>query len=334
MKTSVKKKERAAVWIARIVLMLGFLFIFTIPSAYASYPDIARARAEGDFDYDGVSDQNEFQVAMVEQITTGVSKMTTQILTGGGDDNVYHGFYEFVMGDTSNFMSDTFKNTIKACGAFWCIAIAFIHFFNNVERGQDPMEMVFKILIEIGIAGLFIMWSDRIMTAIMDSGTAIIALVAGSGEDIAGSSTATQILKDLTGKETGDFFWQIGTTLKLLIPWVLSWLIQMVTVFLLLQILFEVAIRRAFAPLAIADIYQEGLRSPGARYMKRFFAVFIKMAVCLLIAQIGSELTSTIGGATGLAGTLVYLFQIIIVNFTLIGVMFRAGEFANDIVGA
>ncbi len=109
---------------------------------------------------------------------------------------------------------------------------------------------------------------------------------------------------------------------------------QIAAKFLALQILIEIGLRRFFAPLAVADVYAEGLRSPGVRYFKKYLAVFLKLAVALLACKIGTKLTEMIPTVDSVADGFSFVFDVLVINFTVIGMMFKGGEIANDVMGA
>lgn len=303
---TIQQKKKCVILSSRILIAAFAIILFIFPAAFA--------------------DDNEFQIAMATQITSGVFDVINDCMTGDMYNYMVNGDYE---GATA-----VAYVSIKMLGAFIVVAIALGRIFQNVERGLDPMECVFKALTEIGIAGMFIMYLDKIMSALATIGTTIVGYVnsLGSAEDAVLS--AEELLIALTGDSTGGFFWQIKTIGMLVFPWVCSLLISVVAKFAIYQILFEIGIRKTFAPLAVADIYQEGLRSPGVRYLKRYLAVFIKLAICALTCFICNAITAAGGGASTATEWLTYLFDIIAINFTCVGFMFKTGEYANDIVGA
>ena len=51
-------------------------------------------------------------------------------------------------------------------------------------------------------------------------------------------------------------------------------------------LLFELIIRRIFTPIAITGIAVEGIRSPGVRYLKRYFAMYIRLAMYVVIISL------------------------------------------------
>ena len=100
--------------------------------------------------------------------------------------------------------------------------------------------------------------------------------------------------------------------------------------------MIEIGIRRAFMPMAVAEVYQDGLRSPSARYIKKYFSCFLKLAIIIVINALVGTIVSANTNFDGSAGPDVALGQttmLVVLSLTTVGMMFRASEFANDIVG-
>ena len=66
----------------------------------------------------------------------------------------------------------------------------------------------------------------------------------------------------------------------------------LVCMFLIFSAIFEVKVRQIFAPVAVAAIAYEGGRSPGVRFLKKYLACFVKIALYFTIAAIGAEMTA------------------------------------------
>ena len=60
--------------------------------------------------------------------------------------------------------------------------------------------------------------------------------------------------------------------------------------FLLYSALFELFLRKMFAPMAVANIAYDGARSAGVRYLKKYFALLIRIAIYFALAAIGEML--------------------------------------------
>ena len=50
-------------------------------------------------------------------------------------------------------------------------------------------------------------------------------------------------------------------------------------------VFYEIAIRKCFMPIAVANIFGEGFRSSGARYIKKYFATCFRIVLLLLISE-------------------------------------------------
>ena len=66
----------------------------------------------------------------------------------------------------------------------------------------------------------------------------------------------------------------------------------LVCMFLIFSAIFEVKVRQIFAPVAVAAIAYEGGRSTGVRFLKKYLACFVKIALYFTIAAIGAEMTA------------------------------------------
>lgn len=300
-----------------ISLVLSFCFIYGIPYGFA--------------------DDNEFQMTMARQILTGVFETIQGTLTGSGS---YASFYNYMVGSGIGFDNAfaSVTTVFKLLGAMWAIAIAMSHIFTNLERGQDPQETVFKALLEISITGIIIMNIDLLMQGIVGFGSDIVSMITGLvpiGDDEKLIAMAEDLLEATTGASTGGTLWGLKAIAILILPWVGSIIAEICAKFVALQLLIELGLRKAFAPLAITDIYQEGLRSPGVRYLKRYLAVFLKMCICLVVCFLGNELMKLANpnAINDAWSGFEYAFEVIAIEFTCIGIMFKTGEYANDIVG-
>ena len=70
------------------------------------------------------------------------------------------------------------------------------------------------------------------------------------------------------------------------------------------------------------------------RYFKKFFGVFLKIAVCFLVCSLSTNMTVDAASVVDESGAFKYMFDIVAVNLTCIGVMSTAQEITNDVIGA
>ncbi|MGN0240218.1 MAG: hypothetical protein ACI4CS_00875 [Candidatus Weimeria sp.] len=343
--------QKKRVWTKRIFVFLS-VFLITAVSLFPT------ANAES---------WKYFPQRMCDQINTGVSKIITSFFLGsssvqkssddqdsvdmdiGGDQDNGSDLYQWVIGTRSG---DSIKdepvlvNFMNGCGVIAfaiAVLIALVRYSDAVEKGADPMEQFFKFLIEIMIVGILMLKLTDIIGLIAKAGTALISQLTPTGDDVTGISLVDLgLAKDEHDAKIGGLKWLRAVAI-LFLPWIASYLLTIAAYFVAFSILLELGIRRIFMPFAVADIYGEGLRSPGMRYLKKYFAAFVKIMICLAVSYLAGALNSILaqsvskpaGGASAtIFQVLGYVFMMIALNFTSISVMLKGGEYANDIVGA
>lgn len=285
---------------------------------------------------------NSIPWGMVEQILTGPAKDITDTLNSKADGV---SLYRYVSSET--FINDKFSDIykiLKGLGFLWAFGIAFMNMLNGIEQGQDPIEQVFKALVELAVVGIILLNLNKVINLVCELGAYVVDTIMSSDVLLSDQSASiSDILIGIDGgagkgEDTGGIGWFLKEIVLLFLPWAATAIISILGKFVIIQIVIEIAIRKIFVPLAVADIYKEGLRSPGMRYLKRLFAVYIKLAVCCIVTIVVNVLTvcllSSDSPVNGVSATLSYLFSVVTINFTAVGLMFKGSEIANDIVGS
>lgn len=235
-----------------------------------------------------------------------------------------------------------FQNVIIIVACGFTVLIALLHFFENIKRGQNPVEEVLKAIIEIALMCAFMMFLPSILGW-------LCKLVFGDGDWEGLTAISNYILQNSGGKSPvpaysqiftkSGFFVHLGYTFILIIPYAVSLLLWMGTYLLCYGLLIELAVRRIFAPFAAVDIVHEGMRSPGVRYLKKYLAAMLKSTLMVIInifgtVLIGILLMDFLNQAGSSPGQLALLMIITAIRVTAFGLMVKAGSFSDDIVGA
>ena len=94
---------------------------------------------------------------------------------------------------------------------------------------------------------------------------------------------------DATGAgKTGENYLPEQTMVKYLDMFMyVAYLPMLVALFLMYSAIFELKIRQILAPMAVATISYEGARGSGVRFLKKYLACFLKIAIYFLVAWIG-----------------------------------------------
>lgn len=312
-------KKRKLYQCTALSLLVLFIVIFMIPSAFAG----------------SISD---FPKYMLDTINSGVTNVFIDNLSA---DN---SFYKLMVGDytgggKATGLSDGIKAVMTATNSVAMLSvlvITMIRLFQELDKGGDVKESLYKSMTTMFLMGILVLNIDVILRFVVQIGEWLVGIVADLHKE---PTDNTITLKQITGKNKGGIIWWIQSFAILIIPWILTLLMSLVAKFMAFSILIELGIRRAFAPFAIVDIYSEGMRSPGMRYLKRYLAAFLKIVVALLVVYMGLELMKisidkNLLNETSIKNILNYIFEVIAVNFTILGVITKSGEYTNDIVGA
>ena len=103
------------------------------------------------------------------------------------------------------------------------------------------------------------------------------------------------------------------------------------------QILFialQLLLRKLFAPIALADITVEGVRSPGVRFLKRYFALYLQCAIILMLSMVMLWMTKAIvlnSDVIGAFNMRIVVLMICLTTFT--ASITQSGNLANELVG-
>ena len=91
---------------------------------------------------------------------------------------------------------------------------------------------------------------------------------------------------------------------------------------------FEIGVRTAFAPIGMVDVVTEGFKFSNLKYFKKLIAVIFQGAVILTIMRVVGMATGALM-ETATPGGYTYL----IILFTEIGLIKKANQISNDILG-
>ena len=305
---------------AAIIIIVATVIILALPIGYAGIYD--------------------FPSYMLSVINEGVINVIRDNLTYNDGANAFYAY--MVRCEEFNGVNaiKVVANSVKVVSGFIIILLAFARYFQNLEKGKEATEGIYEMMAEICLVGMFMINIDLVLEWIVMFGEWFIDIMLSLVQTPA---IPAATLESIVGDSSGGALWLICSFMILSVPWLLSLGLQVVAQWIAFSLLIEIGIRKAFAPFAVCEIYGEGLRSPGVRYLKRFLATFLKVAIALLTCYLGSVLTAIAitdnltnvagNGLNGIVETLQFLFRVIAINFTVIGVIMKGGEYANDIVG-
>lgn len=87
---------------------------------------------------------------------------------------------------------------------------------------------------------------------------------------------------------------KIGHVLNCFIPFIIGFVCQLVCMLIVTTNTLNICIRGFFVPLAIPQLFEEGMRSSGVKYIKSFAAYCIEMAVIVITLRLSSHVANYI----------------------------------------
>lgn len=277
------------------------------------------------------------------------------------------------------FTSKTTSDSVKTLGRFiTALAGIMVVIFTAVgivkesEKGEISMDYWYRIIISTVVAIIVILNISTVMDGIYGTGDFMVTTVSyymekdqitispdETGDEtnrktflnalaglpgLSGDENGVNSIADLMEAGEGDInYWAMQEVDNMLtILQFAAYAPLVICMFLIYSAIFEIKIRQLFAPMAVATIAYEGGRSSGVRFLKKYLACFIKIAIYFFIAAIGSEMThffflkliGNSGAEKGDPGQVILLVMMMLSNIIAAMSMMQTGGLGDEIVGA
>lgn len=134
-----------------------------------------------------------------------------------------------------------------------------------------------------------------------------------------------------------------------ILPMIIMWIASGVAFFLIISNSLQIIIRGCFAPLAVVQLFDEGMRSSGIKYIKKFAGLCLMFAVLAVIVKAGSILSQSfaINELTDESGTITHISKsninqvitfsnvltVCVIRVAVVGAMVGAGKIADEVLG-
>ena len=241
--------------------------------------------------------------------------------------------------DIYTFISAMIDIFMGAGVALATIYLVFTLMDRSASQGSSS-EMLYRTLIEYVFAIIFILYS-------LDMVQGAAAIGAAAVEDVqtvladGGLSSSGTLTTELDAIKNGDSHkWEkaisyIGMlAFTLMLPAICAVIGQVLVIVACMSRGITFIIYGCFTPIAVADVFKDGMRSSGVRYIKKIIALALQGPVILLCVigsrALQSSLAESTSGATGMLGA----FYNLGLTFVTVMLVFKSQSFANDIVGA
>lgn len=219
------------------------------------------------------------------------------------------GFYDAMVGsDTS--IGNVVLGLTKGFAAALLMLYTYISIVRSYERGEANLDMFYRVLLKLVLSFFVIAYLNDILEAIQDLGYYLVQIINNASIDALGSVDETTLEKiyddslwnSLSFGAGGESsYWEAQSNvleMQSLYNPILS-LLNLAIKTVSYSFFIELALRKAFMPIAMVMIMEDGPRSPGIRYLKKYFAIYLKMMFCILAVTASYALTMTTVNAMG-----------------------------------
>lgn len=299
-------------------------------------------------------------------------------LFGGGIVDSMSDWMTNLFSTLSSLMSGRVMNVSMSC--FSAIACSFLIFYfltdmmSQASRDMLTIERFIVSLIKLLVGFAVLLYLKDIISGLFDIGEAMYNLVKGDSfkRILTGSSSSSlELFKDIPASESGRsgysvmpqwtaateeaFQEEFGSVLKIVtkIPTlficVVIFLISLVAkfagYFICTYNAVMVVSKAVFSPIAVVQVFGEGMRSEGVRYLKSLAADCLTMAVIIIVLYAASGITTgmtanmlSISSVT--VSTIDSLLEIknltviLVPEVVAVGAMAGGGKIAHEIVGS
>lgn len=230
-------------------------------------------------------------------------------------------------------------------------SLMVIYFFQSLidqaSRDMFSLEKLIVAFIKMLVAFSVMVYLPDILQLILRLGgafTAVIEEAASATDDASVAETLRDNYRNYFSSFT-HIIAGIGYVLTLIIPWIICLVCELMAKFIIISNGVMFGARMIFSPVAISQLFEDGSRSSGMKYLKGLFADAISFSVILLIMLVANSFAlSAFEGGAEIANMVAPeklreildwegIINIIITRLVIAGGMASASKIAHDVLG-
>ncbi len=228
---------------------------------------------------------------------------------------------------TAFSLVDDFYQVIEPVGLALVITFFFLELLDSATKDNFTVEHFARSLIKLVITTIVIENSVSIFNTMMYIGYALansIKLV----DDY--NITPDNIVNSLGG---GTLFADIILILQLFIPWFISLIIRVGIIFACVGRALDMLIKCAFAPIGLSDMFTEGLRSSGVRYLKNFLASCLSAVIMVAALRLGGSIQQAVlSSNSGFFNSISSILTVIVFQAATLSLVMKSQSIARELI--
>lgn len=206
---------------------------------------------------------------------------------------------------------------------------------DKVAQGQMTIEIFVPEFIKLLAAAFLVLEGYNFFKLLISLGESITKTV---GNSFTNDPTTNNLRYMVETNADDSAIVQVSVLAVLIIPTIFGLLARLSIYVVCIGRALEIIVRLALSPIAVADVFGNGLNSGGFRYIKKFLAVTLQGAVIVVIIHIMGTLNATLAippdNDTSVSALFGNLMKVVFVNLAGVSLIIKSQSIVNDVVGA
>lgn len=206
---------------------------------------------------------------------------------------------------------------------------------DKVAQGQMTIEIFVPEFIKLLAAAFLVLEGYNFFKLLISLGESITKTV---GNSFTNDPTTNNLRYMVETNADDSAIVQVSVLAVLIIPTIFGLLARLSIYVVCIGRALEIIVRLALSPIAVADVFGNGLNSGGFRYIKKFLAVTLQGAVIIVIIHIMGTLNATLAippdNDTSVSALFGNLMKVVFVNLAGVSLIIKSQSIVNDVVGA
>lgn len=243
---------------------------------------------------------------------------------------------ETTLGGAWSTIKDIYQTVVLPIGYTLLILHFLLELMDKTTHDNFNVEHFLRMFIKLLIGNYLMTNGLSILESLMSFGTALVKDVSNISSLVTSGSAE---LETLRGKYLDkNILQQFGFLLELMIPFIVAIVVKVSIWMQCYSRLIEILVRAMLAPIAMADVYSEGIRGGGFRYLRKYIAVLLQGAIIIGILVCASALATEFAlppdpDASEATATIPNFLTQTAIQLTTLTLVGKSQNIANDLVG-
>lgn len=234
---------------------------------------------------------------------------------------------KIIAGDTTQQVMSTMQGVydqLMPVGLALIVLYFLLELIDKTTRDNFSLEHFFRLMLKLLVAKFLMENGWTILNSFIRIGNSIFGLM--SVESVGITATLKEYVEEI---QDASNLTNLAMIFQWAIPWVFAFVSRLISKVICWGRTIEIGVRSVCAPIAMADIFQDGFHGGGFRYLRKFFAVCLQAFVIMLVIQISGVIQGIVIGDGG-----VTMINSLVVGLTTCALVIKSQQIANDLVGA